>query len=54
MSWQYSASLNINLGFSQCEKVKTAESPFAPNERFPLQMLPSIKNQIKRRTSAFQ
>lgn len=52
MSW---AGLNINLSFSQRQiDRKTVESPFLPNERFPLQMLPSIKNQIKHWSSALQ
>lgn len=51
MSW---AGLNINLSFSQREiERKPCKALFVPNERFPLQMLPSIKNQIKHWSSAF-
>ena len=32
---------------------KTKDGPFAPNESFPVEILPSIKNQIKRWSSAF-
>lgn len=54
MGWCCSASIYQSKSFSQCEKVKTKESNFAPNESFPLQILPSIKNQIAHWTTAFR
>lgn len=53
MGWQCTASIYQSQSLSQCEKVKTKESHFVPNESFPLEILPSIKNQIKHWTSAF-
>lgn len=54
MGWQCTASIYQSQSLSQCRKVKTKESHFVPNESFPLEILPSIKNQIKHWTSAFQ
>lgn len=53
MSWQCTASIYQSQSLSQCKKVETKESHFVPNESFPLEILPSIKNRIKRWTSAF-
>lgn len=43
-----------HLSISISKKVKTEEGNFVPNESFPLEILPSIKNRIKRWTGAFQ
>lgn len=53
MSWQCTASIYQSQSLSQCKKVETKESHFVPNESFPLEILPSIKNQIKHWTGAF-
>lgn len=52
MGWHCTASIYQSQSLSQRKKLKTEEGHFVPNESFPLEILPSIKNQIKHRTSA--